>query len=177
MTQDWLTRELAYESVFDEQVSSASTPTTWPHVREADGTQAQSDRINQLRSWDFDVWQYDEEVRAPTFLSDESIVWRVCDAERASRACWCFVQELLLFLEEMFRDFDLINRFKIEEQKLRAFLIEVRNGYSKKNPYHNFRHAFDVTHCCYVVLTTGGASTLHPIPLVFLVSSELSVDD
>jgi len=62
MTQDWLTRELAYESVFDEQVSSAATPTTWPHVREADGTQAQSDRINQLRSWDFDVWQYDEEV-------------------------------------------------------------------------------------------------------------------
>lgn len=129
MTQDWLTRELAYESVFDEQVSSAATPTTWPHVREADGTQAQSDRINQLRSWDFDVWQYDEE-------------------------------ELLLFLEEMFRDFDLINLFKIEEQKLRAFLIEVRNGYSKKNPYHNFRHAFDVTHCCYLVLTSGGAMEL-----------------
>jgi len=67
----------------------------------------------------------------------------------------------------MFRDFDLINLFKIEEQKLRAFLIEVRNGYSKKNPYHNFRHAFDVTHCCYLVLTSGGASALHA-PFAFL---------
>lgn len=62
-------------------------------------------------------------------------------------------------MEEMFKDFDLLNRFKIDEQKLRNFLIEIRNGYSKKNPYHNFRHAFDVTHCCYLTLTTGGAGT------------------
>jgi len=49
------------------------------------------------------------------------------------------MQELLLFMEEMFRDLGLISLFKIEEEKLHSFLIEVRHGYSKKNPYHNFR--------------------------------------
>jgi len=128
MTQDWLARELAYETMLEDQMS-ARAPPTWPHIREADGTKAQSERIKLLRSWDFDVWQYEEE-------------------------------ELLLFMEEMFRDLGLISLFKIEEEKLHSFLIEVRHGYSKKNPYHNFRHAFDVTHCCYLILTSGGAMEL-----------------
>lgn len=61
MTQDWLARELAYETMLEDQMS-ARAPPTWPHIREADGTKAQSERIKLLRSWDFDVWQYEEEV-------------------------------------------------------------------------------------------------------------------
>jgi hypothetical protein len=122
MTRDWLTRELAYETGEDEAAKKLDVA-SWPRVqRLKDG-----ERLVLLRSWDFDVWNYDEE-------------------------------ELLHLIEEMFKDFDLLSRFKIPEEKFRHFLIEIRNGYMKKNPYHNFRHAFDVTQSCYLFLTSAGAA-------------------
>ncbi len=73
-----------------------------------------------------------------------------------------------MFLEEMIRDFGLYERFKISEEKMRNFLMEVRNGYSKKNPYHNFRHAFDVSHAVYLYLTVGNAAGNSSIYFEFL---------
>jgi hypothetical protein len=47
----------------------------------------------------------------------------------------------------------LIQRFKIPVAKLENFIMKVRDGY-RDNPYHNFRHAFDVTQTVYATLTT-----------------------
>ena len=41
----------------------------------------------------------------------------------------------------------------------RNFLLAVKAGYNA-NPYHNFRHAFDVTQSVYLFLTTGKAAEL-----------------
>lgn len=52
--------------------------------------------------------------------------------------------DLLLMLETMFDSFNFPQQFAMDAPKFRSFLIAVRNSYHK-NPYHNFRHAFDVT--------------------------------
>eukprot|EP00698_Gefionella_okellyi_P003609 TRINITY_DN13389_c0_g1_i1.p1 TRINITY_DN13389_c0_g1~~TRINITY_DN13389_c0_g1_i1.p1 ORF type:complete len:580 (-),score=133.94 TRINITY_DN13389_c0_g1_i1:81-1820(-) len=75
---------------------------------------------------------------------------------------WSYKEEgLLNFLKDMFSDFGLMERFNISEVRLKSFLLAVRAQYNSKNPYHNFRHAFDVTHAVYVCLTQGqGAARL-----------------
>jgi len=62
--------------------------------------------------------------------------------------------ELLAFVVEMFKDFDLLTRYHIGLETLHNFLLEIRASYSN-NPYHNFRHAVDVTQAIYFFLTSG----------------------
>jgi len=72
---------------------------------------------------------------------------------------WAYKEEQLFpFILDMFNDFGLLERFNVPKDKFQTFLVEVRNNYSKKNPYHNFRHAFDVTHTIYLLLTTTSAA-------------------
>ena len=59
----------------------------------------------------------------------------------------------------MFEAFDLLRRFDIDREKFERFIVEVRSTYNA-NPYHNFRHAFDVTQTVFSMLTTFGASAL-----------------
>lgn len=49
----------------------------------------------------------------------------------------------------------LVSRTSISQEKFRKFLLAVRKQYHDRNPYHNFRHAFDVTHMIYLMLTKG----------------------
>jgi hypothetical protein len=72
---------------------------------------------------------------------------------------WAYREEQLLpFIVDMFNDFALLEKFNVPKDKFQNFLVEVRNNYSKKNPYHNFRHAFDVTHTIYLLLTNTSAA-------------------
>lgn len=72
---------------------------------------------------------------------------------------WSYAEnQLLPLIEEMFDDFGLLEKFSVPRQKLRNYLLEVSAHYSKKNPYHNFRHAFDVLQTTYCILTTGNAA-------------------
>jgi len=72
---------------------------------------------------------------------------------------WAYKEEQLFpFFADMFNDFGLFEKFNIPREKFQNFLNEVRNNYSKKNPYHNFRHAFDVTHTVYLLLTHSRAA-------------------
>eukprot|EP01089_Gocevia_fonbrunei_P023072 TRINITY_DN9572_c0_g1_i1.p1 TRINITY_DN9572_c0_g1~~TRINITY_DN9572_c0_g1_i1.p1 ORF type:complete len:488 (-),score=94.96 TRINITY_DN9572_c0_g1_i1:5-1468(-) len=66
--------------------------------------------------------------------------------------------ELLPLLEDMFNDFGLLEKFQIAPEKFRTFLLSVRDNYNSKNPYHNFRHAFDVTQAAYIFLTRAKAA-------------------
>jgi len=69
---------------------------------------------------------------------------------------WLYKEEqLLTFLHDMFSDFGLLERFQVDDAKLKNFLLTVRSQYQSRNPYHNFRHAFDVAHAVYVFLTHG----------------------
>lgn len=55
-------------------------------------------------------------------------------------------------------------------------MVEIRNGYNN-NPYHNFRHAFDVTQAVYLFLTKGkAAELLSHIEILGLLIAALSHD-
>jgi len=54
-------------------------------------------------------------------------------------------------LFEMFSRLNLLEKFKIDSDKLRAFIKDVERSY-KRLPYHHFTHAFNITHVTYYVL-------------------------
>lgn len=72
---------------------------------------------------------------------------------------WAYKEEQLFpIIADMFNDFGLFERFNVPKDKFQNFLNDCRNNYVRKNPYHNFRHAFDVTQTVYLLLTSGGAA-------------------
>ncbi|KAJ0063404.1 hypothetical protein NL108_002740, partial [Boleophthalmus pectinirostris] len=50
----------------------------------------------------------------------------------------------------MFEDMGFINRYKIDMQTLARFCLMVKKGY-RDPPYHNWMHAFSVSHFCYLM--------------------------
>ncbi len=52
----------------------------------------------------------------------------------------------------MFKRTGLIDRFAIDEQKLRSLAADI-SRHMKRVPYHNFTHAFNIIHMTYIVLT------------------------
>lgn len=76
-------------------------------------------------------------------------------------------------------DSDLLRSFAIQRDVALAFLRQVRMGYAKYlNPYHSFRHAFDVTQFCYMLLVLGGqrAASLTPVEALALVVAAICHD-
>ncbi|KRY19114.1 cGMP-dependent 3',5'-cyclic phosphodiesterase, partial [Trichinella patagoniensis] len=53
----------------------------------------------------------------------------------------------------MFYDLGYAHKFRIKRRKLSRFLLLVEKGY-RDVPYHNWYHAFTVTHFCYLMLKT-----------------------
>lgn len=66
-------------------------------------------------------------------------------------------QELWPIVVDMFNTFQLIDLFRINIKKLQRFIMTANSLYHKDNRYHNFIHAFDVTHACYSFLTIMNA--------------------
>lgn len=66
---------------------------------------------------------------------------------------------LLVSIPTMFETFELFTRFRIDRKVFEHFLTDVRTTYNN-NPYHNFRHAFDVTQTVFAMLTTFDAAAL-----------------
>ncbi|KAJ7393021.1 cGMP-dependent 3',5'-cyclic phosphodiesterase [Desmophyllum pertusum] len=50
----------------------------------------------------------------------------------------------------MFEDLGMVEKWKIPKEVLIRFLLMVRKGY-RNPPYHNWSHAFTVTHFCYLL--------------------------
>jgi len=46
----------------------------------------------------------------------------------------------------------VVNEFQIEEDKLLNFLQKVRRSYHDENPFHNWYHAWSVTHCAFMLM-------------------------
>lgn len=64
--------------------------------------------------------------------------------------------QLIGLVVAMFDQLGLIHTFGISTEKLYRFVAEVSKHYHRDVIYHNFRHAFDVTHALYYYLTEGG---------------------
>ncbi|XP_078683498.1 cGMP-dependent 3',5'-cyclic phosphodiesterase-like isoform X5 [Branchiostoma floridae x Branchiostoma belcheri] len=50
----------------------------------------------------------------------------------------------------MFEDMGMINRWRIQKETLVKFVLMVKKGY-RDPPYHNWYHAFSVSHFCYLL--------------------------
>lgn len=65
--------------------------------------------------------------------------------------CWAMsdtkYESLLMY---MFKSSGMLERFRVPEATAAHFISEAHKGY-RNNPYHNFRHAFDVTQMTYVL--------------------------
>ncbi|KAM9852776.1 cGMP-dependent 3',5'-cyclic phosphodiesterase [Aulostomus maculatus] len=57
----------------------------------------------------------------------------------------------------MFEDMGFINTYKIDMQTLARFCLMVKKGY-RDPPYHNWMHAFSVSHFCYLLYKNLGLS-------------------
>uniref|UniRef100_A0A8C5GC91 Phosphodiesterase n=1 Tax=Gouania willdenowi TaxID=441366 RepID=A0A8C5GC91_GOUWI len=57
----------------------------------------------------------------------------------------------------MFEDMGFINTYKIEMKTLARFCLMVKKGY-RDPPYHNWMHAFSVSHFCYLLYKNLGLS-------------------
>jgi len=73
---------------------------------------------------------------------------------------WSIPNDSILYgmITMMFNSVGILQDFKISEVDIQNLLIDTRKLYSDGNPYHNFRHAFDVTHMAYLLLTIAKGS-------------------
>lgn len=63
--------------------------------------------------------------------------------------------DLLVFAESFLEHYDLINRFKIDLNKLRMFLSSAHMLYHSSNAFHNFKHGWSVMHMTFLILRSG----------------------
>jgi hypothetical protein len=66
---------------------------------------------------------------------------------------------------QMFERFDLLTTFKIARQTFKSFISAVRKGYCS-NPYHNFRHGFDVLQVVFALCCGVGVRQLRPLEVL-----------
>ncbi len=84
--------------------------------------------------------------------------------------------QLVVLAKFMFLHLDLIERCGLREQELEDFIMAVRRGYND-NPYHNWRHAFDVTQAIFVFLVNYcGTFVLSPVEQLSLLVAALAHD-
>lgn len=106
-------------------------------------------RVSNRLGYKPEDWPQDNESKSDELLRDPDFdVWSYSE------------EQLLPLCEDVLNHFGLIDRFKISREKLRHFLSDVSWNYSKQNPYHNFRHAFDVMQTTFLLLTNMNASSL-----------------
>lgn len=133
-----------YKPVFDKySVSEDMDPVASEWVREQLGLQREASAISPSAVFAEDTAARSEEQKA--LRSYEWDVWKKSE------------QELLMSLHIIFTDHSLPEAFNLDPVKLHNFFLEVSQLYFA-NPYHNFRHAVDVTQSIYSYLTIGGAA-------------------
>lgn len=69
--------------------------------------------------------------------------------------------EFVGLIKAMFEDFGIFAEFGVELPVFNGFMHAMQESYKSENPYHNYRHAFDVTQMSYYfVKQTSAASIL-----------------
>ena len=96
-----------------------------------------------LRSFSFDVWKLDNDTELVPMIID------------------MFTHNHVLNNLENGEDYgvdlggNLLETFQVPIDKFTRFVHDIKNNYPDKNPYHNFKHAFDVVQTTFVLLTRG----------------------
>eukprot|EP01105_Mastigella_eilhardi_P020492 TRINITY_DN4888_c0_g1_i1.p1 TRINITY_DN4888_c0_g1~~TRINITY_DN4888_c0_g1_i1.p1 ORF type:complete len:439 (-),score=131.49 TRINITY_DN4888_c0_g1_i1:46-1362(-) len=98
--------------------------------------------------------------RSPPLMIDKQL-------EASLQSCefevWGFTNEQLIPLwEYFFQDLGLSAQFRIPPLALNAFLRAALAKYHEANPYHNVRHAFDVTQTIFAWLKTNTFNSFVP---------------
>jgi 3'5'-cyclic nucleotide phosphodiesterase len=84
--------------------------------------------------------------------------------------------QLCVCMQQMFARLGLIERFQIKQEALKNFIAEAQRNY-KRVPYHNFTHAFNIVHMCYILLRTTRLRTfLEDIDVLALMVGALGHD-
>jgi dual 3',5'-cyclic-AMP and -GMP phosphodiesterase 11 len=84
--------------------------------------------------------------------------------------------DLMVYAEQMFRDFGLINEFKIDIKKLQNLIMGAHALYHSDNAFHNFKHGFSVMHITYHILRSGPSSYLTSLDILAALVSALCHD-
>uniref|UniRef100_A0A452IXT6 Phosphodiesterase n=1 Tax=Gopherus agassizii TaxID=38772 RepID=A0A452IXT6_9SAUR len=95
----------------------------------------------------------DEEYKK--LLSDgicpvENIDYRFADFTYTPRSLPEDDTPMVSAILSMLQDMNFINNYKMDRQTLARFCLMVRKGY-RDPPYHNWMHAFSVSHFCYLL--------------------------
>jgi hypothetical protein len=105
-------------------------------------------------------------------------------ADRAALDSWALDAgevsdaELQTLCASMFHARGLLGTFCISPTALAAFIADVAAGYNDANAFHNWRHAFQVTHQCYLFLTDAalGSQLLGELECLALLLAALCHD-
>lgn len=62
-------------------------------------------------------------------------------------------EELIMHAVDIFDERGLFSNFSIPVSTFVNFAKEIKAGYNDNAPYHNYHHAFDVMHVCYLFIT------------------------
>ena len=92
-------------------------------------------------------------------------------------SCWQLpVERYEKVIFYMFKATGMLERFQVQDDLCRRFITQAHKGY-RNNPYHNWRHAFDVTQMAYCITrqTTLGQN-LKPLELYALMLTSLCHD-
>ncbi len=84
--------------------------------------------------------------------------------------------QLVVLAKAMFQHLGLVDKCGLRESELEDFILAVRRGYND-NPYHNWRHAFDVTQATFVFMVKYcGDFALAPLEQLALLVAALAHD-
>ena len=62
-------------------------------------------------------------------------------------------EQLIMHAVDIFDERGLFTNFSIPVSTFVNFAKEIKAGYNSSAPYHNYHHAFDVMHVCYLLIT------------------------
>jgi hypothetical protein len=65
----------------------------------------------------------------------------------------CLTNSLYYYTFELFGEYDLFSN--IDESVFKKFINTIKDGYSRKNSYHNDLHATDVLQTCVTIFERG----------------------
>ena len=83
---------------------------------------------------------------------------------------------LIYLAKHMLDKYGLIERFQLNLDRLRQFLISVHVLYHKNNAFHNFKHAWGTMHLCYQILSHGADEYLTSLDIMSVLLAAICHD-
>jgi len=113
-------------------------------------------------------WPAEPQIRRQSSLTDAITNWSLNPFHEG-------VENLVQYVFQMFRVFNLMERFNISEEKLKALILAIQEQY-RPNPFHNFEHAFSVTHMTFLILNEGAIKYLGSLEVLAALIAALCHD-